>query len=212
MLVSSNKKFIFYHIPKTAGKSFEDALGIYSDGKPGLLNAISRRLPGYLDISPAFFYKYRTFDSHINFIESECLLPEKVINSYYKFSIVRNPYDRFVSFYHYLLKQKNHPWFNIALQAGSFSGMVKKLKDINEPTQRSYIVNGSGKIKMDFIGRFENINEDFQKICLNIGIEARLDRINSNHHPDYRNLYNEEDREIVYCYFKEDFEEFHYKK
>ncbi len=64
---------------------------------------------------------------------------------------------------------------------------------------------------VDFVGRFENLNADFETICARIGISASLPRINVSNVKPYQPYYNEETRELVRRTFDADIALFGYE-
>ena len=91
MPVCHNLKLCFIHIPKTAGSSVEKMLGW--SGEKHLIGKINP--------------KYNVCPQHLYWQELQQEVPEVV--DYIKFSIVRNPYDRLVSEYHYAKQRKCRP-------------------------------------------------------------------------------------------------------
>lgn len=65
---------------------------------------------------------------------------------------------------------------------------------------------------VDFIGRYESLQEDFDYITNNIGVEVTLPLINSSSHLDYRSYFTEESANEVYNLWKKDFEILGYSK
>ncbi|HXS67813.1 MAG TPA: sulfotransferase family 2 domain-containing protein, partial [Candidatus Polarisedimenticolia bacterium] len=74
----------------------------------------------------------------------------------------------------------------------------------------TYVTGPDGKLIVDFIGHFERLNEDFQKVCSRIGVKAELPRANASSHRDYRTYYSAATRELVGNYFQRDIELFGY--
>lgn len=172
-------KSIFVHIPKCAGDSVSIALFGNSAGG------------------------HATLSDYVNIFE-----PERVA-SYFKFTIVRNPWDRLVSAFHFLKKggwnEADRLWFNAELgHFKDFDEFVKGWVSKDNIWKRWYlqpqyhfIVEGRRKIDIDFVGYLENIDEDFRYIAKRIGIDCQLQHINKSKHDDYKNLYNEETKAIV---------------
>jgi len=212
MLISNSRKFIFIHIPKTAGTSIEESLLPYCSGKKGFVNWLIRRLVKYVRFPNKQVFALRTYEAHVTLAEAELLLPGKVIDDYFKFAVVRNPYDRFVSFYYHLLKQTTHRWHEYAVKAGSFAGFIEQMKHIPEPSQKHYLMGRYGNINMDYIIRFEDIQNDYKEVCKKLNIDFNLPVKNTTKHVAYEELYTTKEKEFVYNLYKEDFDAFGYKR
>ena len=166
---------LLVHIPKCAGISFSRAL-FHSIG------------PGHLTI--------RSY---------EVILTKKEYDSCFKFTIVRNPWDRLFSAYTFLMKggmADNDVQFrdDILSKYPDFEQFVLRgLEDLEVLNyyhflpQEHYLRNYRGKVALDFIGRFEQLQEDFKYITDKLGVSCELNHYNkTNHRVDgnYREAYN----------------------
>ena len=103
MPISHKYKCIFVHVSKVAGTSVAKALDIYSDdinslyGKIGEDDRIKHNLNGY-------------FWQHLPVRRLKKFIPEGIFNEYFKFTFVRNPWDRCVSMYFYLKERQRMPY------------------------------------------------------------------------------------------------------
>ena len=66
-------------------------------------------------------------------------------------------------------------------------------------------------MRVQFVGRFENLAEDFRKLTLQLGIEADLPHVNRSQRGDYRDQYDAKSREIIARYFAEELRTFEYR-
>lgn len=140
-----------------------------------------------------------------------------VLDDYFKWSFVRNPYTRFMSaLVNHVLKGRYH------------SGEMEKEKDekdyITKMIKRPRLLKSTeilrpmywyltidGEMVMDFIGKFENLEEDFRTLEDKIGVpHAILPHTTKGKYDSYDHLYTDETREIVRDFYSKDFEMFNY--
>jgi hypothetical protein len=210
MVYSKEKKFLFIHIPKTAGTSLREVLNQYA-ARPGVLNFMARRISRIFPVmGQGGLYRWRTFEPHVPFSEAEVFLPSEILNACFKFCFVRNPYERFVSFYRHIEKHREHPYHQRVKNWGGFPGLVEHLGELAEPSQISYTLNREGRPSMDFVGRFEQIHKDYGFVARRLGIESRLPHRNANPGARWHDFYSEPLRKKVLRYYEEDFVAFGY--
>lgn len=135
----------------------------------------------------------------------------------FKFSIVRNPWDKFVSHYFNRIKTNQTGLGDNPIE---FKKWVKLAYGEQNPKyydnpkyfmpQIDWLSDEEGEIMVDFIGRFENLENDFQLICKRIGTIADLPFVNKSEHKEYQYYYDDETREIVSRWFEKDIELFKY--
>ena len=197
MILSYESKFIFIHIPKTAGTSIENGLRDFFKGE----------------------VIYGEVDSLWGYHSTALQLKNKLDNydEFFKFTIVRNPYDRLYSL-------------------GSAITLIDHGKNISEPiskkkfkdwllfgsrsmrslpqrkTQLSWIVDNRNRVIVDYIIRFENLKTEFDELVNKLGggtVSLPHERA-SNRVKNYQDLYDDEMIEFVQTYHKIDLDYFNY--
>lgn len=142
-------------------------------------------------------------------------------NSQFSFSFVRNPWERLVSSYAYLSDGGNCPddseeYNNLFSKFRNFRNTILNwhvnfFNQIHFKPQCEWICDDKNII-VDYVGRFETIQEDYDTICDKIGIPRQeLPHINKSHHKHYTEYYDDETREIVAEKYAKDIEYFGYK-
>ena len=209
-MISHKYKCIFIHIPKCAGTSIESALGhlngqVRRGGQDHrcirmiespiinikILNSKENILIGLQRIRHSLkIQKIRNIKTTVT---------RKQYQSYFKFTVVRNPWGRAYSWYKNVMRddihKKNlHIKENISLN--EFLLMFKG-KGLLKP-QTWWIRDFSGAIHMDYIGRFENLHKDFKKICEKINIKnIILPHEIKGSSDDYRDHYDNKSIDII---------------
>jgi len=216
MIVSHKYRYVFVHIPKTAGVSIMNCLS-NSIGKndnityfrSGKAQKLAYKITRKDDIR---------FNMHSSIREP---LSKLNISKYFKFAFVRNPWDRMVSLYFYLQStaygeiDTNMPSFSEWIMSDidkikTFIPLSKQLIFKKKP-QLAWLADNN-KIHMDFIGRFENLQGDFDKITELLGLPTtKLMHENRTTHDYYAEYYNRDTIDKVSKWYKEDIEYFGYK-
>ena len=154
--LSEKHKFIFVHINKTAGSSMVRALHpIAAPYWKRKINKMFKKVGihnKYFDCHP--FPIHATAQQIVNEMGLE------VFKSYFSFAIVRNPWDRLVSAYTYALKYPMTPKHKFVNELGSFEKYIKWQCGNNNILQKDFICSVDGELLVDFVGRFENLEED----------------------------------------------------
>lgn len=198
-MIDSANNFIYIQIPKTATSSICDSL---SNGR--------KIFPIGWDKVHKLYRQHFTINEYIEYE----YIPTNYREKYYTFTFVRNPYDRLVS--EFFWRKNLHKDFAEI----TFDDFVKCSWD--EDTQRKcsirqhirsmsdYVYDGD-KCCVDYVGRYENLQDDFNIICDNIGVaRSQLKCKNSNFHHDYRCYYNSELYHIVTTKYATDLKNFDY--
>jgi hypothetical protein len=198
---SPSLKYVFIHIPKCAGSSIHRALGV--------LHA-QRSLP----VGKPKYHKH-TKAAKVR----EVLGP--VWNECFKFAFIRNPWDLMVSSYHWWLIYAEifpalHDDIARIREMGSFSVFIRSefgrsmLNEHRGGDLTEWISDGD-EIIVDFVGRYENLNEDWSKVCQALQVPVLpLGQENQVVRQDYRVFYDDESRELVANRFARTIELFGY--
>jgi len=214
MLISKKYKFIFIHIYKNAGTSIASALKPYaqSDWQIATNNRWQRAANRFIKKLnfPSPFFDPHPFDSHITAAELIENLGMDYFKSFYSFAIVRNPWDWQVSMYKFMLKDASHQHHEIAKGFNNFDEYIRWRCEYDANYQKDFIYSKSNKLLVDYVGRFENLGNDFKKICDQIGVNAELPKLNVSNTDGYRQFYSEESKELVRKTFEADIDIFGY--
>lgn len=213
MLYAPEKGFIFIHIWKTGGESVVAALKPYCPVyfRNRYVNKAIRIAPGLASL--AIGWRARLVSGqHMTANEIRESMPHEAFDRTFRFTFVRNPWDWQVSAYHYAIQTPAHPLNKTICSLGSFDAFIRYQCEQNAPSQSSFLLDANGNRIVDFVGRFERIDEDFQAICGKLGIEATLPRLNaSRRNKDWRSYYTEETKALVGELFRRDIEAFGYR-
>ncbi len=182
-MISHRYRCLFIHIPKCAGTSIEHVLGHF-DGHEGRAGQDHRSIRMVCQPGPKIseIFQHENFKDFIRRIreqyrkhanpENGVMPSEDEYNSYYKFTIVRNPVERAYSWYKNALRDPIHQK-NYGIDPNdSFDQFMRKFagKGFLRP-QTYWLKDYSGAIPMDFIGKFENLSKDYEFICKKLGIK-----------------------------------------
>ena len=201
MLISHKNKFITIDIPKTATRSLRETFVpqniIDIIGEPNL---------------NADFYQHGTAQQCRNSLQKL----NKNFSDYFSFVIVRNPWDRYYSFFKYLKeyaekyknKDANITWNTPNINQGKMCEELFKnrtdeeiLKNIiiGNNCQSDYYTDKDNKIMVSHIAEFENLNEEFKFLCdkVNVSHSPLLHSNKSSTKTGYANIYTKKTIELV---------------
>ena len=159
---------------------------------------------------------------HLTILQLQNQVTKQQFEEYFKFAFVRNPWDRELSLYKYITRKKNswHPYHKRFCQFGNFSAFLKGMKQfpkdnstrVRKATQLDFLTGSKGEVIVDFIGRFENLQEDFNFVCDKTGIpQQKLPHKNKTNHKHYTKYYDHETREIIAEKYSKEIEYFGYE-
>lgn len=179
------RPYVFIHINKTGGSSIERALGT------GLDHSTAQEK--YDQLGAAAWQRKFTF------------------------SIVRNPWDKVVSHYHYRVQTNQTGMGDNPIP---FDQWLQRCYLERDPRyfdqermfmpQRRWLVNAAGEMLVEFVGRFENLQQDFSIICERLSVRAELGHAKPSGRGSYRDYYDDASRDLVARCFEEDLQAFGY--
>jgi len=197
MLISEPHKFIFIHIYKNAGTSITDALLPFAASRWRIrANALLNKV-GIGGLYPT------PYPGHITAAELIAKMGQESFDSYFSFAFVRNPWDWQVSLYNFMLKTPKHHQHRLVSGFRNFDEYIEWRCTRDVHLQKDFVYSGDHQL-VDFIGRYENLHDDFQTICSRIGISARLPMLNVSSTRPYQDYYSRKSVELVRKTFEPD--------
>ena len=133
-------------------------------------------------------------------------ISSEIYDNFFKFAVVRNPYSRFVSRYNYM-KSTN------TLKELSFPEFLKKHVELSLIADQQYrfLLNKNGKIGVNKIIKFENINEEMTEFSKANNLKlSKFKKLNISTTENYKDYYDTDTKKIVEDFCKEDLEFFNY--
>ena len=205
MLISDQHKFLFVHVSKAAGSSIYRTLEPFANTKDkSLMNKALSKSGIRRD------YQKRYFAQHAYISEAMKYIPETEFKQLFKFAFVRNPFDWIVSMYSFLQQNKGHRHNKMILEM-SFSEYVDFEIKRNKRHQYLFLCDDKGHLAIDFVGRFEQLESDFNHIIAELKLDVTLPHVNASKRKDYRTYYTPDVQEKVANHWRKDIELFEYQ-
>jgi len=212
MIVSHRHRFIFLKTKKTAGTSIELALSALCDRddiitplaqpedeplrrglapqnwrRRGLVPAAYRGMAEVFNLSRKVF----DFHEHIKAEKARRFLGERVWNSYFKFAVERNPWDRQVSYWQFKMRKIGAKPMTLA--------EFQQMDYANLSSANIYTIDGA--MAVDHLARYEHLGADLAAVLEHLGIDAKLDLPKAKGEyrrvGDYRAQYDDATRDWV---------------
>lgn len=147
---------------------------------------------------------------------------KKYSKNFFKFCIVRNPFDRLVSAYTHIAERECNIEFKVLfkrLDIQSFNDLIdcmsnsKKLQIIQNSCvhfRSQYELIEHCKIRMDVIYKFEEFEKIEDDLFNRIGEHIKINKLNSSKRLNYKSYYNARSKFIIESIYKKDLELFNY--
>jgi hypothetical protein len=142
-------------------------------------------------------------------------LPENLRHLYnswdgwFSFAFVRNPWDRMVSAYSYLLGHGMEETFEDFVYRHNLPSTSHEIRDHTIPCHLH--THHDGKLMVDFVGRYENFDEDIVEIMSRFGRKRLPPVANPSKRTHYTDYYTDDTRKRVAEVFAEDIDLFGYR-
>jgi len=207
LLLSESKRFLFVHVQKTAGTSITELLAPHA-----LAPSASRcnRLASDLGLRRDWRRYY--FRKHAPLARAERVLPAELFGALFKFAFVRNPWDRLVSWYTFILEDREHHRHQRVRRLADFGAFLRVEAQKRRRSQWWMLQDSTGRLGVDFVGRFESLDRDIAQVCARLGIGQRpLSRSMSSRHAPYQSFYTPALVEFVARHWAAEIEAFGYR-
>ena len=211
-MVLRELKCVFVHIPKTGGSSIEKVL----NPEMGPVSQMSS-----VDLFVGWSDEFKIWMQHATMQQLNDFHSEN-LTTYFKFGFARNPWDRAVSDYLWLIRDAEeisgiHAFYDYLTSRGFFSKMFENIGSMDYRgdhiiPQVDFLFDKNGNSLVDFIGKTEDFEQDVNIVCDKIGIPRRefpYEKRSARRH--YNDYYNDDTRCIVAEKYAKDIEHFGYK-
>ena len=186
-MLSLKYNFLFIHRGKTGGNSISEALLPFSDDEK-VLKPHSDGIDRF-DIEN----KEYSIKKHEGYCDIEKKIPDEIFRNLFKFTTIRNPFDRLISAYfspHRVINKKiEQEIFNRDQFINELFPKIRTLREQAFPDNQS-----QNKHDNVYLIRFENLQEDFSQLVKKIGISENisLNHRNKSSRLQYQNYYDKE--------------------
>lgn len=212
MIVSRGRGYVFVHIPKTGGTALTLALEARAKKDDILIGdtpkARARRRQVQRLKAAGRLWKHSTLADIDGVISSEELA------RFFVFTVVRNPWDRLVSLYHWLRMQSfAHPSVGLA-KTQSFSGFLNAphiQSALRQWPYGAYLRDRAGVDRARLYARLERLADDLAPLEAHLGFAVAPGRANaSDRAADWRPYYSDADADLIAQLCAEDILRFGY--
>jgi len=149
---------------------------------------------------------------HVSVAEMQPWLGDRVWSSYFKFSFVRNPWERFISCAFF--KNRTRPFFlaHPRRYAKLILDSPRTMAGLFYRPQATFLSDAGGRLAVDHVGRLESLQQDFDHVCRQVGLPlSALAHLNQSHHGPPGCYYDDELKVKVERYYEQDIRSFGYR-
>ena len=205
MIFSGSRGFIFFAVPKTGTHAVREAMRPHlGEGDWEQQLRYGKQLSPLPEIAAVNH-------GHVSYQQLCSALGASAISELFRFAFVRHPFDRFVSVCAFLARtdpnyeQDPTDWMKRALLRPQFC------KRVLVAPQHTLLSDKTGKIALNFIGRYESLQADFDDVCDRLALpKATLPHRNRSEHDAYQNLLDSDLKDALWQRYEQDFVAFNY--
>ncbi|MDJ0709527.1 MAG: sulfotransferase family 2 domain-containing protein [Woeseiaceae bacterium] len=202
----NRRNAVFIWIPKNAGTSLYSALRPYGCMKAKKLARVKYRF------SQQGLVTFAHMDYHE--LVRQGHVKREFDRTAFKFCFCRNPYDRAISVYTYLMAVLGVQttfldfWRDVQINGVESIGLHNGHDTLHCNAQVRWIE----KLDIDFVGRFETLDEDFARLTGQLDLSgAELERLNSSRRKPVADYFCRQSKQIIEDLYAEDFDYFGYR-
>jgi hypothetical protein len=213
MIISRGRRYIFVHAPKTGGTSLALALEARATADDILIGDTPKALKRRRRLK-GVEAKGRLW-KHSTLTDVYGLVSQAEIEAFFVFTMVRNPWDRMVSYYHWL-REQDFPHEAVGLaKALEFSAFLNHpiiAASFRANPYGRYVTDAGGVERCDLFLRLEHLDQDIAPLNAHLGFAVGpLERANASRRAaDYRGYYSDRDAEVLSALCAEDISRFGY--
>lgn len=216
MVVNFEYKFVFIHVPKTAGTSIARMLKNLKGSGPQSKFDFRRLLGGEALAKKAVSKttKHETYLEFLERFEERTKLEGTIARQLLPIAFARHPYDRFSSLHRYLLQKQRAKYPDVPLDINDFAALVGRESHPWIDTIRSlkpqsdFIVGAPDDF---FLGRFERLAESIEELNAMLGVTLELPHLNQSDGVAQGSGLTADSKRIIFLHYESDFSTFDYE-
>ena len=217
-MISHEHRCIFIHIPKTGGTSVEKKLGLFDVERRGVQDHRSIR-----EIEPLSLAYLRSAQRQGRLgllvkkakhrVKRRTSVNARQYREYLKFTMVRNPWARVFSWYQNVIRDELHRAEQRVAADCTFDEFLDHhLEQWALNPQLFWLEDSRGKMAMDFVGKLETLQADFDRVAKRLNLEdTSLPRLIKGGGQNYVDFYTDRTRNLVAKKYREEIDCFGYR-